>query len=339
MPKNKKTPQKQKKKTSQSNRSSKASPQAVSKVASTSKQLVPRNRVSPITMSSICGLTDPFCSHAIGTKYPDASSARSLPFSMHYQVNVTTDGLGNGAMLFAPGYNFGFAQATTTSAIGSCVFPAAFTANNVSGLTPSAYRIVSSGIRIRNLASPLNASGIVQIRGYASPNGATYLAVDTGKYNCDFYQDIPLQSINGSGHTDVVFRRTDEVESRQFVNPATTNPTSGIVAYVAPGFGVIVVTVLGGPATSAPINVEWLQHMELLFDDSDSLAVAMTPSHPANPLLTQAASSVSRTVGNIFTQVGKDIETATTFAARKVMVDLGTRFLGSGAASAAMMLL
>jgi len=295
------------------------------KIASSTRQSVapPRNPAAGIT--SICALTDPFCEHAHGVKYPDASNSRSLPFSMHYQINSFPDLTGNSSTLFLPGYNFGFAYATTTSSIGACAFPATLTANNVNSVAASSYRIVLAGIRMRNLISPLNSSGIVQIRGYSSPTGASYSNVNTGLYNCDFYADIPLQSINNNGHTDVILRRIDEMESRMFISPLVTNPTSTLASWTSPGFGAIVITVLGGPVSASALNFEVFQHMEVILDDSDSLSVAMTPPNAPNPVLAQAAGTVSRTMGNIFHQIGKDVETVAIGMARKFMVGVGSR--------------
>nr|WRQ64818.1 hypothetical protein [Sobelivirales sp.] len=274
-----------------------------------------------VSMAHVCALVDPFCTDAIGVKYPDASAAKSFPYSMHYQVTLVTDVAGNASFLYAPGFSFGFAFATAVTGTGTATFPAVLQANNVSGLVASSYRIVSSGIRIRNLVAPLNASGVVQIRGYASPNGTPFNIVNTGLYNADFYADIPLQSINQNGHTDVILRKIDEMEARMFVSPTDTNPTSAVADWVSPGFGCVVVTLLGGPgAVLSALNFELFQHMEIVLDDSQALAIAMTPAPAPNPTLTNISSSVSRVMGNIFNQVGKDVETAATSMARRFMV-------------------
>lgn len=51
---------------------------------------------------SLCGLIDPFCSHAIGAKYPDLSSNKSLPFTYKTLDTVTTNAGGDVSFIVLP---------------------------------------------------------------------------------------------------------------------------------------------------------------------------------------------------------------------------------------------
>lgn len=299
----------------------------LAKSMSTQKQSKPKTL--PFTVEQICGLTDPFCDHAVGAKYPDASSGKSLPVRSHYSYFITIGATSstNNSTLIVPGYINGQALGT-----GS---PSTYGPNFSANVTPTAvvsgYRVVTAGIRLRCVAAPLNASGLVQIRGFANTTGTNLNTVDNNLYNSDFSQDIPLQALNQNGYTDVIFRRTDEVASRQFISPTTTNPTPAVTNWVSNGWGAISVTVVGAPSLIQVVHVEVFFNYEIILDDNDGLALAMTKAPKSSPALQLASSWVSDTAGQIFHEVGKDasavVKTLAQAAFRKAAVQLGEAVL------------
>lgn len=264
----------------------------------------------------VCALVDPFCDRAIGTKYPDNSSARSLAFSMHYMVDMSTNVNGSAGNVFLPGWTYGY---SIGSVVGTTISLTTLTPNTNSGLNPTSFRIVSGGLRIRNVCAPLNASGLLQIRGLASQFGVTYASMDASNFNCDFYRDIPLQSVNMNGYTEVTFNRVEEIDSRKFNEPTLINPSSATNVWASPGFGGILVSVMGGPASTAVLNIEYIMHFELNFGDTDAMSVVCTPPRAPNSMLAQVASKVATAAGHVFSEASKDIATVTKQVARSAL--------------------
>lgn len=295
-----------------------------------------KNETSRSALRSVCALVDPFCDHAIGAKYPDQSSAKTLPYRMHYTVTIGTGPGGNAGWLFTPSWLFGAAEGVPT---GTVMAYTTINNNNISGLFPNGFRIVSAGLRLRNLAAPLNASGYVSIRGYAAQLGVSLASVDAANYNSDFYQDIPLQSINLNGYTDVIFNRIDEIDSRQFNNPATMQATNTISSWISSGFGAVQIAIVGGPVNNPScLSVEYVQHMELIFNDSDAMSVATTPPAKPNSQLTQVANYVSTQAGNVFHEIGKDVAKVTQFLARQAIVSFVQKQASSAGAEALLLM-
>lgn len=270
------------------------------------------------TLAAICGLVDPFCEHAVGVKYPDKSASRTLAYSQHFKGLMATDGAGNTSNLFLPGFSYGTAVGVVA---GLNVTYSALATNPTTGVVPSFYRIVSMGIRLRSPVAPLNASGMVYIRGYPTQTGVSLGSLNMAQYNTDFSMDIPLSAINNNGHTDIIFRKTDDITACTFADPATTNPAATVSSWVAPGFGAVNVGVSGGPLSISVLDVEFFIHYELMFDDFSSLGLMATPSKPVNDALTSIASQVSHAVGNVFNEVTQDVGTVVRGVARQAMMN------------------
>lgn len=294
---------------------------------SSAKSKAPAPRGSPgVSVAQICGLTDPFCEHAVGSKYPDGANSRTLAYTFRTRGIMAADVNGASANLFVPGYT-NIAAVSTNIATTTATF--VNIANSGNTFTIAGYRIVSAGLRIRCPISPLNQSGMVFIRGFSTPNGQFMSNVDFGAYNCAFSSDIPLSAINNNGHTDIIFQRTDPMQSRQFVDPATTNPSTLATTWVSPGWGPVVIGVTGAPVSSVPLDVEFVFHYELLFPDNSVTAMLATPAQAANGLLATMSSTVSSTVGNVFNEVSNDVATAVKSVARNVLVNMGKQLFKS----------
>lgn len=262
-----------------------------------SKMSIPRQPKAklPFTVESVCALVDPFCKAAQGVKYPDNSSNRSLPMQLHYRTTLLSDVNGIGGTLFLPGLTY--TNYTASSGSGTTL-QFVSTGNNGLTQTPENYRIVNFGIILRNIIAPLNSSGMVRIRGFGATTGTNLADINTGQYNCNFYQDVSLQECT---NIVIVGQRIDATKSESFVRPADTNPANLASAWVSQGWGGFVVAVSGVPINSTILDIECIVNYECVFPDSDTLQLAATKPRPPNPLLAQAASKVAEKVGNTVT--------------------------------------
>lgn len=101
----------------------------------------------------VCGLTDPFCNDAIGSKFPDDSSTRTLPYTRRGRVTMNSDASGDLAYVFNPQYvyePFTYASVRTGSAVTSWADSGA--ASVMPNVTK--YRIVSCGFRLKSVLAP-----------------------------------------------------------------------------------------------------------------------------------------------------------------------------------------
>jgi hypothetical protein len=236
----------------------------------------------------VCGLTDPFCSHANGAKFPDESSTKTLSFTGRSVTNLTSLASGNASMLIIPQLGEGFtALATAVASTSATTMDPNVQAAPWSVLTGvNSYRIVSMGVRIRNIAPLLTASGMVHVRSLANPVGgslATYLG---SSYTASQSYDV---SLSDCSEECFIFEHTAQL-NQVFYSQQTVGT---IAAWEAAGFNPITITLMGVPASTDCLSVEIIMHVEYSFNDGSDLALACTPPPPANPLVTQAAASVT----------------------------------------------
>lgn len=264
------------------------------KTANTSK--IPK-AISTRAVNSICGLTDPFCGHARGAKYPDDSSARTLPFTYHGRVNLGSDTNGTLRYLWYP--QFGFNPITWSSAAtGSAV--TAWTdfapTSVVAGV--ESYRIVSSGFKVKSIIAPLNASGEVNVRTWATQPSLLANA-DILSYNntdsCDrptrLVDELAVVSAHNAQMPQIFYLAADDAAAVGGVRPN--------------GFNASTIYASGLPVSSICFVLEWVVHYELLFADASGLSQLATPPPPANSVITQVANRVTSQVPSIFERGAK----------------------------------
>ncbi len=278
------------------------------------------------TVRSICALTDPFCEHSLGVKYPDSLSSKTLAYQLVGRTTVATGTGGAGALLFVPGYNTFFAVGDATTTPGVVTYGAA-SSLLTSAIVPATYRIVNFGIEIRNLVAPLNSSGMIRIRGYSQKTGTTLTATSTSNYGCDWHEDIPM---SGFRYCAVVGKKLD-VTSSFMVAPATTHPTGNVTNWASPGWGAFQVAVEGAPVSVSALDIVVTVNYELAFDDSSDLNLLTTPSPAINLPLQQAASVVSKAAGNVFLE---SVKSASSSFARAAVKAISGYFGGPAASSA-----
>jgi hypothetical protein len=152
------------------------------------------------------------------------------------------------------------------------------------------------GFIVRNTATPLTSSGLVRIRGFSTLTGGTLGTIDTGTWLSDFSDDTPLQDTHGT----VCFLRRTSAVSGEFVLPNTTSVAgANISTWASPGWGPVMVSVIGGPVSSTCLYLELMINYELTFNDNDSMQLACTPAAPDNNVVTAAASIVQSSVASV----------------------------------------
>lgn len=286
-----------------------------------------RHKLSVVAIEQVCSVNDPFCSAAIGAKYLDQSSVRSLAISSHGRVTVITNANGEACTAFCPSYYYvPFTNATTMTG-GVATFTTAFSTATLPNAT--AVRLVSWGVTARNIVAPLSASGMVRIRGF-TPHDFSTLApgVDMMTYNCDAYDDIPTQYAK---EIAIVGRRTDPT-CKNWRAVGSINPSALPVTWVAPGFGCTLIAVTGAPVNTPVLDLEYIFNWEIMLEDSNTLSQMSTKAPVYNQAIETASNVVSSSSQNIFkagvSAVGKYIE-------RKAILALGTYLGGPAGAVAA----
>lgn len=251
--------------------------------------------VSRHHVSQVCSTTDPFCVAAVGGKYMDGASVKSVALPRHSRGVIGTNGLGVGACLFMPNYSFANFAGPDTISSTNVTWTSVLAASG----NPAAVncRLVSYGIKLRNITSSMTNGGIVRIRGFSPRDLSTIVAgVDPTTYNCDFYEDVPLSACR---EVAIVGRRVDAT-SKNFRGVAEINPSSAIAAVVPPGFGVVLVFVEGATASSLVLDFELFFNWEIQLADSDTFQQIATRSPVFNPVVNDVTDIISSSAKNVF---------------------------------------
>jgi hypothetical protein len=295
------------------------------KAKSKTKPVVKSNKVSHNgqqmmkAVHAVCSITDPFCSHANGAKYP-TGSARSLAYSQKRLFTTSSDAAGNFAWLFLPNYlcfwnTIGGVSGTT------CTF-STFATTDSSQITSSAYRVVSFGIKVKRIAPPLTSSGMLFVKTFGVANGLALGTIDMGTMNCDEHDEIPLQDAKDVA---IVGRRINPMPAQELISPSQTwfsgsTPTS----WVGNGWSPIFIGGSGLPASIGVVSIELVINYEIVLDDSTGLAQIMTPPVPSNTMMMKTSEVVSSTTKSIF---NKGVEMAGKVVQKAAIAAIGS-YLG-----------
>lgn len=265
----------------------KATRVAYPQTTKTSQAVVPRALVH-----QVCGLTDPFCLHAVGAKYPDSSRVRTLTYPYRQVMTFSTNGLGRIAALFVPNY---FRDALTPMADVS-PNTATWTPAGIAPVIPDVvgYRIVSCGLRVRRIVAPLYASGTVHIRVLGAQAALGVSDVDVLSFARSECIDIALQDCK---ETIIAGTRSAQMPQNFY---SGTDPGTDPLLYTPSGFQPITVFVDGAPINTPVITIEYIIHYELTFDDNSGTALLATPPPQSNPMVTAVSSKLSSVGKSIF---------------------------------------
>lgn len=255
-------------------------------VKSNSKASIPRS-ILKSHVEQVCGLTDPFCKHASGAKYPDDSSSRTLAYSDRGMVTLATDANGFAGVLWNPTYsNFPLAFSSSTLDGSGVVTAYSTLASRVLFPSVDEYRIVSSGFVLRSIAAPLSAAGLVSVRSY----GTEALDLTTApmlSYGSGEALDVPLRLVN---EVAVVTPHSSEMP-QAFYRTASDGTT--VATWQSPGYDPVSIFVSGAPASTAVLSLEYIVNYELIFSPTTGMSLLGTPAPTARQYITSAATRVT----------------------------------------------
>jgi hypothetical protein len=252
-------------------------------------QAVPRvPRAVSKAANAVCGLTDPFCHHAVAVQYPDESMTRTITEQLRLDVPIAADANGNGAISFSASVSNPYALPTTQAANGTVTW-AASTANTLSSLFSTyggEYRVTSIGVRAMNTASATNSSGYM-IMGTKKYLGST----DVTNFAPSSFDNATTIALTHGLQVNALPKQNGP-DSRLFQTAGLNANQWEAIAFIWTGAPV-----------GAVVVFEFIINYEFILDSnatSNTIGTLARPSPVANPMLIKAANSVSSSIGNFF---------------------------------------
>lgn len=276
---------------------------------------VPPNRAPPPhrAVELVCGLTDPFCRVAKGARWPDGLGQDAMTGQVRGHKALVTYADGRMLGFYTPSISFGdmlstsAAPFTMPAVMGSCPGGGAVTSYSAT------YRVVSAGIVLRNVASAFTTAGYLIVTRHprlpafgAAINAGSVYGTTASTHSLHAGLEIPL-----------IFKEVG-TNSRVFGNAN--------VAAAQPDFGwdVIGVEIVGAPASTAILDVEYVINVEFTLTQTNiGLSQLTTNVSPDEPALARAANVVSTELSNM---AWSSIEQFGDAALRAIRSKLGARF-------------
>lgn len=238
----------------------------------------------------ICGLNDPFCDHSMTAKYFDMGKQRTLSYPFRqtdsYQVNAS----GTQSWLFLPNYwnRWWYIAGSITAGVAS-FSGAAVPIGLLAGV--ASYRITSAGLKLTVISNANTTAGMLRIRSFGMKDSTRFGSINIGTRNCAESMDIAL--VPGA-ETAVAFKRIDDSAKNLFTPDSTlVSGSASILNWQSPGWGAILVSIEGAPASSVCLDIEQYFNYELVFDDGEGLQMIASPTPSNVPRLNDAVSLVS----------------------------------------------
>jgi hypothetical protein len=277
----------------------------------------------------ICAITDPFCDHAKGVRFPDGTSTGTLAMQIRTVLTLGTGTTANGAQgrsVFVFGgqlpyaYNFSATIAGGPPAVytWSAAYLDATTGTSFTSYAAK-YRIVSWGIVLRSIVNATVAAGYITVRRYNDmPAVATTIA--PGSMSGTEVKTFPLTA----GMQVCVSGEKMGVDADRFQTVNTTTTEN-------PGWGCIVVEQVGTATTDSatPMTVEVYYNVELTIkEDQPGLNQFLPPATPKNVAAITGQTKVANKVSTI---IEGGVQTATKYIedAAAEVIDEGWAFLSS----------
>lgn len=286
-------------------------------------------RIPASYVNQVCGLTDPFCVHANGAKWPDDSPVRTLTWLRRRIDPLATNVSGVGGILCWPNYWHPPVVGATVSVDGNMTWADSTSDPTIFNFVKSV-RIVSAGFRLRSVGAPLYQSGVVHLRSWGVETGASFLTVNGLSFTASQAMSFRLADAK---NVTVLYQHTSQ-RPEKFYDPTYLTPSNFVNQWNTAGFAPVTIFVSGAPVSQTVLEIEHFINYELIFDDGSSTSVLATSPPPYNPVVADAAKLVSSTMKTIFMsgveQVGSYVVSAAANALR-------TRF-PAGAVSAGLLL-
>lgn len=256
---------------------------------------IQRNHAKMSLHRQICSITDPFCTHAKGAKYPDGHGAGTVTYQIRSSIGLSTSAGGGGLNYFGATLPYSY--------IGYSSYAAnAFTLGSGYGQLPGntasfvayadAYRVVSWGLVIRNNLPATTAAGqlIVSRQSSIPPPSSV---VTEGALVGSAVEVHPICA----GMEIAIIGRPLGTTSRAFTGQNTSSTTSDT-------WDVIKVEIFGaGTSVTSALSIEVLYNVEFTFKEANvGLHQFITPSIPTNPKVLTASEKVLSTSNTIFSK-------------------------------------
>lgn len=266
-----------------------------------------------------CSVTNPFCTEAIGSRWPDNSFTKSNGWGFQdYPQPANADVNGSGALLLSASlYNPVHGAAITGTT-------ANYTFTGVAPVTPpscSRFRVVSYGLRITSALSKMTATGNLHIRLFSPEYYATVASNSLTSTMCDASYDIPLSRLIDKDF--FVIPMPLGTNARLFT--PVDSPTEVISTQPNLGWQMVQVGFTGAPANSVPITVYLYYHYEIIPADGDATNAFAKAPPKNNPAVQAANAGVLESVGNFFEGAADKLD--------KVIKSKAARIAGAAAAA------
>lgn len=272
-------------------------------------------------ISKICSLTDPFCGHALGARWPDGS-ANLFPFTVRGHTVMTT--MSNGGAYTQVNTGFPYNTLSTSSFAVNYTMAAAFTGPSTGSANTyfAQARPVLCGLVLRSLLPVSTTQGYLIIRQTPQDTvGPSGVVVPGNCYGAQVWtypiapnMEIPLvfNPVQGTGAYDVIDQST-----------TTSIPTS---------WNSFSIEIIGSAASTNVIDIDYFFHYEGAFQASYQSLSGISNSHASDkPEVRAMVRQVSDKLTNSLTSSVMSFgERAVKFAATAV----ATRFLGPAAGRA-----
>jgi len=293
----------------------------------------------PLT-STVCSVTNPFCTHARGAKQLGPGGQPSVPWHARQMMTITTSAGGAATFVALPatsavGYlntNVAPGAAGTAGVIAttnlstylhSALFVGAASGSQVFNLA----RIVSWGIVFRVTCSMTDAAGFVlmnEVKCSDTAASGTVVTLATGSVEGTATRVEPIAA--GREFTWISRCNPPECERYRVGGAATGGP------YVDFGFTGLTLEIQGGPASKATITADLFFNFEALPTAENAVVSRLvTPPRPHNPAVAQAAQKVQSRISG-FVSGGIDVVESSVAQAASQALHAVEDVFGSGLA-------
>jgi hypothetical protein len=204
---------------------------------------------------------------------------------------LATLSTGNHVAFFLGSLPFNVIQATSFSA-GSFTLQASYSESSQTAAWATylgSYRITTAGIIVRNVLPALTASGYMIISKLTSPptGGATIPSGDV------YGNEVETHPLYAGQEVCVMFKPVGSI-ARTFDGPNTSSTTNA-------GWDNIKIEIVGGPNTTATLDVEYLYNVEfqLNYTNEGLHQFIANPNAPAASHAIEASNNVISKMGSI----------------------------------------
>jgi len=238
--------------------------------------------------SMILGCVDPFSDCAVGCKMVSSDTSRTFTYTVRGKISaVTTDANGAAAVWIQPGIEQCLARSFTI--VGGIVTAWALPPGDIPEAASiqaiaAKYRVVCAGVHVFANCNTNEAKGTVMVT--TSHNS---LAVPTPSYNLSSYSYEEVQ-------TDSLFGFDRYYGFRRLSPAQVANFESTTIALPHSGWNGITISITGGTASTALLEVEYVFHIELQPEPISIAARIADPPKEAPPGLDLAISNANKRV-------------------------------------------